>query len=894
MKTKFYIQLTNLKALALLAIFLFAGSAQLFSQTFDKNYQDGKLYLKYKDNISVNFNVRANNEVAIEEVPFIAALQPQYRVVSLERPFYLNNDHKLLRTLMVEIEDMTKIDEVMAELQKQPDLEYVEKVPMSYIDYVPNDSIYNMYNGPSRWSWHTDVIQGEKAWDISKGSADIKVAIVDNAVWAEHPDLAAKIVLQRDVYYNTGSSNPPAEGDPSDWSHGTHCAGLAAAITDNETGIASIGFNVSIIAIKAARNNAANGIAAGYPGIQYAANNGANVINMSWGGAGYSQSEQNMINTIHNMGIVLVAAAGNDDVATPHYPSGYNNVISVAATDSDDKKSWFSNFNTAVDVSSPGGSAIGGPSGLMSTTFNKTAYGYYDMMSGTSMASPVAAGLASLILSINPLLTPDQVKAIMKDNADNIDAINPDYVGQLGSGRINAFRSAANTPYQPTADLSTPITVILPGTEIVFADLSSGVPSSWTWTFEGGTPATSTQAEPGDIKYNTAGIFDVTLSVSNEFGESTIVLEDYITVTNAPKPYINFSANDSTPCIQSVVTLNDLSLYAPNVWQWAISPTSFEFVNGTSSTSQNPEIMFNVPGLYSVNFTASNSSGSSNMSVSDLINVYGAIPTYTVDMEDRTSGYFEIWDTIKSQSKIDAHAAFESDFGIHFHGDPVPTGWSGNPTSGTALQAWETNVAFHGKVTMCAVDGTGLDNIALMLDLRQTYSLGPRFSWFRVLVNGEQIPDVNGVMDFNPETAGADEWKRLTFDLSAYVGTYFDLTLQTATRFANKMQGQGDNVFIDNISITNTTDTRPILTSKSGFNVYPNPSEGMFSIAGSGIEGKYSLKVLSLLGNTVYITNGEANGKLTRSLDLRHLPAGIYVLNLTGDNQQLNQRIVIR
>ena len=894
MKTKFHPQLTTLKGLALLAIFLFAGTAQLFSQTFDRNYQDGKLYLKYKDDISINFNVRANNEVAIEEVPFIDALQSDYRVKSLERPFYLNNDHKLLRTLMVEIEDMTKIDEVIAELRKQTDLEYVEKVPMCYIDYVPNDSIYNMYNGPSKWSWHTDVIQAEKAWDISKGSADIKVAIVDNAVWAEHPDLASKIVLQRDVYYNTNSSSPPSTGDPFDWSHGTHCAGLAAAITDNETGIASIGFNVSIIAIKASRNNNPDGISSGYAGIQFAASNGANVINMSWGGSGYSQTEQNMVNTVTNMGIVLVAAAGNDNVSSPHYPSNYNNVISVAATDSDDKKAWFSNYSTNVSVSAPGGSGIPGPDGLMSTTFSKSAYGYYGLMSGTSMASPVAAGLAGLIFSINPDLTPAQVRAIMQDNADNIDEVNPDYVGLLGTGRINAFRSAANTPYQPTADLSTPITIIMPGTEISFTDLSLGVPSSWTWTFEGGTPATSTQPEPGLIKYNNAGIFNVTLSISNEFGESTVVLDDYITVTATPKPYINFNVSDTIPCIQSVIALNDLSLYEPNNWQWDITPTHFEFVNGTSSSSQNPEVKFNVPGLYTVSFTATNNNGSSNMIEPNLINVYGALPTYTVDMEDRTSGYFEIWDTVKSKSKIDAHGAFESNFGIHFQGDPIPTGWSGNPTSGTAAQAWESNVAFHGKVNMCSVDATGVENVVLSLDLRQTYSVGPRFSWFRVLVNGEQVPDENGVMDFNPATPGADEWQRLTFDLSAYAGTFFDLTLQTATRFADKMQGFGDNVYIDNISITNTTHTSPILTSAAGFSVYPNPSDGMFTIAGNGIEGKYNIKVISMMGNTVYSSNGEAKGRLTRPLNLRHLPAGVYVLNITGDNRQLNQRIVIR
>lgn len=893
MKTKFYTKNRTFLGIALLAIILFAGSIDLVAQTFDRNYQDGRLYFKYKDNVNVNINVRSDNSVAPEEIPFINSLRSEYTISKLERPFDLNQDSKLLRTFMIEIDDYSRIDELLNELKYQPDLEYVEKVPMDYISYVPNDSIYNVYNGPSQWNWHMDVIQAEKAWDISKGSADIKVAIVDNAVWADHPDLAAKIVLQRDTYYNNNSSNPPVTGNPDDWSHGTHCAGLAAAISDNGIGIASVGFNVSIIAVKAAQNTNPEGIY-GYPGIQWAANNGADVINMSWGGTGYSATNQNLINTIANMGVVLVAAAGNENTSTAHYPSGYNNVISVASSNSDDRKTDFSNFNATVDVSAPGGYCYPGPTGLLSTTWSTDTFGHYGLMYGTSMASPVAAGLAGLICSINPLLTPEQVTNIMKNTTDNIDELNPDYIGMIGTGRINAFRAAANTPYQPTAGFSTPVTTILPGTGIDFTDQSSGVPSTWTWTFQGGTPASSTQQHPANIVYNTAGVFDVTLVVTNEFGTNTLVLDNYVTVTASPLPYISFSVSDSMPCIQSEVTLNDQSLYNPTSWQWTITPGNYEFVNGTSSASQNPQVKFLVPGLYSVDFTATNNNGSSNINVTDLIDVYGAFPSYNVDLEDGTPGYFMVWDTIKSQSKIDARSANESNFGLHFHGDPVPTGWAGSSTSGTAAQAWESNLAFHGKASLCAVDATSMDNVALTLDLRQTFSLGPRFSWFRVLVNGEQVADQDGVLNFNPLTANQDPWRRLIFDLSAYAGTVFDITLQTATRFADKMQGEGDNVFIDNISITNTTQTKPASNLQKSFRIYPNPSDGRFTIALEKSKGAYSLKVVSLLGNVVYTYTGESNGTLLKTVDLSHLPAGVYLMSISDSQQQFNQRLVIR
>lgn len=895
MKTKPYTASFAARSVLMLFVLVLFAGMNLFGQTFDKYYQDGRIYFKFKDDVNLNIAVRSDNSVDFNQIPFVAALQSQYRLKEMSRPFYLNNDHKLLRTFMLEIADFDKINDVIQRLGMEQALEYVEKVPMDYIHYVPNDSLYNLYNGPNNWNWHLDVIQAEQAWDISKGSADIKVAIVDNAVWVNHPDLAGKIVAQRDTYYNTGDANPPTTGDPFDWSHGTHCAGLAAAITDNNIGVASIGYNVSIIAVKAANNTNANGIY-GYPGIQWAANNGADVISMSWGGPGYSATNQNLINSIYNMGIVLLASAGNDNVSTAHYPSGYNNVISIASTNSNDVKSDFSNFGTTVDLCAPGGYASPGPGGLLSTTFNTGTYGNYDLMAGTSMATPVASGLAGLILSINPALTPAQVETIMKNTADDVYAANPDYTGQLGSGRINAYRAAANTPFQPTANFSTPVTTILPGGGVNFTDLSTGVPSTWQWTFQGGTPATSTQQHPSNIKFNSPGVYDVTLTVTNAFGTNTLFLDDYITATNTPAPYIFVGVSDSSPCIFDEVTLSDNSLYNPNSWEWAITPETFSFVNGTSSTSQNPQISFSMPGAYSVSLTAANLHGAASGSYENLIYVNGAIPTFSVDMEDGTSGVFMVWDTIKSQSKIDVRSANQSNFGIHFHGDPVPTGWSGSPTSGTATQAWESNLAFHGKAYICGVDATGMGNVALQLDLKQTYSLGPKFSWFRVVANGEQVADLDGNTDFNPTTAAADEWRTLIFDLSAYAGQVFDIVLQSATRFSDKTQGEGDNVFIDNISITNTTPVKPASRPSSSFRVYPNPSDGLFTLNSPKLTGaEVSIRVTSLLGNVVYAEKvSGSNAGLLKTIDLSHLPAGIYLVSLSDGLQHLNQRIIIR
>lgn len=887
------LRLRSAVILIIISVVLTAGSS--YAQTVYSAYHDGRIYFKFRDNQAVNFTADENNIVDISEIPFVSALSSEFSLKELSRPFYLNNDSKLIRTLMLEFNDIDKVDQIIARLKMVPELEYVERVPYDRIYYTPNDSLYNLYNGPQNWNWHLERIQADQAWDISKGSSDIKVAIVDNAVWAEHPDLAGKIVAQRDTYYNTNSSNPPNSGDPMEWSHGTHCAGLAAGISDNNIGIASVGFNVSIIAVKASANNNSNSIY-GYTGIQWAANNGADVINMSWGGTGFSQTNQNLINSIANMGIVLVAAAGNDNVTTPHYPSAYANVISVASTDFDDVKSDFSNYATSVDVSAPGGSCPGGPAGLLSTTFNSATFGNYDLMEGTSMAAPVVSGLCGLLLSINPQLTIAEVESILESTADDIYDVNPNYTGLLGAGRINAYQAALHTPFEPTAGLMAEVTTILPGGNgLQFYDRSTGVPSTWAWTFEGGNPASSTSQEPLPVRYANPGVYDVSLTVTNDYGTNTIVMEDYITVTTTPVPYVMISASDTLPCISSQTVLSDESLYTPNAWEWSISPSSYELLNGTTLSSQNPEVKFMVPGAYTIGLTAWNSNGSASQSFADFIRVQGAVPSYSIDMEDGTAGFFTLWDTIKSQSAVDGRSASESLKSIHFHGDPVPTGWKGSPTAGTPAQAWVENRQFHGEANICGVDATGMENVALELDLRQTYSLGPRYSWFRVLVNGEQVANDEGVSDFNPVTTGDDPWTRHTFDLTAYAGGIFDITLQACNRFSYHVQGEGDNVFIDNISILNTTSVAKVPESRESVQVYPNPSEGRFNVAVNGPKGEINLKVYSLLGNVVYSSlRNQSGGNFTRQLDLSGIPSGMYILSVETGNKTTNQRILIR
>ncbi|MBZ0200219.1 MAG: S8 family peptidase, partial [Ignavibacteriaceae bacterium] len=223
--------------------------------------------------------------------------------------------------------------------------------------------------------------------------------------------------------------NNPME-DRSD--HGTHVAGISSAVTDNGIGVASIGFKTKIMAVKTSQDNYRNSsgqpyIAFGYEGIKYAADNGCKVINCSWGGGGYSVFGQEMIDYAVSKGALVVTAAGNSNSSSPFYPAAYKGVLSVASTDQGDLKSGFSNYGITVDVSAPG-------SGILSTWMNDT----YTTLSGTSMASPLTAGLAALVFAQFPAYNPLQVGEQIRVTSDDINQSNPNYQNLLGRGRINA------------------------------------------------------------------------------------------------------------------------------------------------------------------------------------------------------------------------------------------------------------------------------------------------------------------------------------------------------------------------------------------------------------------------------------------------------------------------
>ena len=269
---------------------------------------------------------------------------------------------------------------------------YAEKKELHKTCLTPNDTYFT--NSFNNGMWCLFQVNAPEAWDISVGDANIVVAVTDDAIQVNHPDLVNKIVPGRDVVDN---DNDPSPCIGNDGFHGSHVSGTVGAETNNNLGVASIGYNISVMPIKIG-NCSTGALTGGYDGIIWAADNGADAINMSWGGGGVSTYGQNVCNYAWNAGVILIAAAGNDNSSQQFYPAAYNNVVSVAATTNGDAKSSFSQYGTWIDVSAPGSSILSTDAGTA-----------YQFLQGTSMASPMVAGLVGLMISHAPSATPQDI-----------------------------------------------------------------------------------------------------------------------------------------------------------------------------------------------------------------------------------------------------------------------------------------------------------------------------------------------------------------------------------------------------------------------------------------------------------------------------------------------------
>ncbi len=406
------------------------------------------------------------------------------------------------------------IREVRAAYENLPEVEEVRLVDICkmYDAFLPNDpSLASQWYLRNMTLGNGDV-RALGGWNESLGDSNVVICILDSGVDWHHPDLGGPhpdkvngaMWTNWTEYYGTAGVDDDGNGkvddfrgwdfvnlspsagwpdedvqtadnDPMDYgSHGTNCAGMAAGMTNNGIGIAGTAPGCKIMAVRcgympAGSNQGVVRMDYVSAGMLYAINNGADIINCSWGSSSYLSFA---VDAVQNAGGLIITAAGNDDSdSDPSYLSTRSGVLSVAATGSADAKAVFSNYGAWVEISAPGVSIY------TTAYFSDTDTHGYASVQGTSFSSPITCGSAALIWSARPGLTASQVASTLTSSADNIDAVNPLYIGKMGAGRVNLLKALGDnvqrfpqefpTLYDALNSAASGDTIAIVGTELL-------------------------------------------------------------------------------------------------------------------------------------------------------------------------------------------------------------------------------------------------------------------------------------------------------------------------------------------------------------------------------------------------------------------------------------------
>jgi subtilisin family serine protease len=372
----------------------------------------------------------------------------------------------------------TDVTAIRDALRDDPDVDHTDAIAPGETltpQFTPRDPAWNAaatLTTGEQAQWHLAKANFPAAWDKSTG-AGASIGIIDSEFDTSHPDLQAKVrnpynVASGSADYHTGNVMAASSAEL----HGTHVAGIAAAVTDNGVGVSGGGFDATFVPVKIATSfNPGNGnpvdsnfVADLTEALGYMANQSVGVVSMSLGGTRPHQPLADAIAAVRAKGITVLAAAGNFQQTNPNaliYPGSYPGVVAVGNTQADDTIAPSSSNGNWVDVSAPG-------TNIFSTwdardpqlSFNGSP-GNYQVETGTSMATPLVAGLVALMKSARPDLSPDEVEAILKGTSRDLGSAGPD--PQFGAGRIDASAAvSAAIAYVRPAPPAAPTPIVTP------------------------------------------------------------------------------------------------------------------------------------------------------------------------------------------------------------------------------------------------------------------------------------------------------------------------------------------------------------------------------------------------------------------------------------------------
>jgi subtilisin family serine protease len=393
---------------------------------------EGRTRYFLPDEVTVRFRPGVGREAAEGHIARLGA-----RVLREQRtPGYYTLQVPEGRGLFATIRDLAALDDVLFAEPSEPSFDDAFASP-------PQDPGFPLQWALQNTGQRVRALRGTpgcdvralEAWAVTRGDPEVVVAVIDTGADLAHPDLAPNLVPRGEEDWDFADSGDPSPADEHVTSHGTHVAGTAAA-AGNAIGVSGVAPACRIMPLRIDlgtgmsqnRADAINYVAAhagAHPERRY-------VLNCSWGTSGDHAGVRDAIGAAVAANALVVFAAGNsgaDIDVIRQYPALYPDVVAVAATDRNDRKTWFSNYGPSVDVAAPGANIYA------------TIRGGYGYQEGTSMAAPHVAGVAALAWSANRALTNAQVRAVVEGSCDDIAAANPGLDGLLGRGRVNALRA---------------------------------------------------------------------------------------------------------------------------------------------------------------------------------------------------------------------------------------------------------------------------------------------------------------------------------------------------------------------------------------------------------------------------------------------------------------------
>lgn len=378
----------NITTLIIFSILFISNTQSVFSVEESNDLGGNRVIVKFHSIIPNYFRERAVRKLGLK----------------------LDEKLKLKNTFSIEVPENNQT-EIIGKLADNFIIDYVEKDYRAEALYIPDDPLYDQ-------QWGMQRIEMDGAWEVTQGSSEVDIAIIDTGINTDHPDLLGKV----SVSVNCTLSGCQETNYTGSNGHATHVAGIASAITNNSIGVSGVAGGADIMSVKVLDESGAGYYSWIANGIVWATDNGAEVINLSLGGRFSSITLMNAIKYAWDKGVVIVAAAGNDGRYLFTYPAYYPEVIAVGAVNENDERAYFSNYGSWVDITAPGVDIL------------STENGDYVYRSGTSMATPFVTGVAALVISQNPNWDNNNVREQIEITADEISGTG----FYFQNGRVNA------------------------------------------------------------------------------------------------------------------------------------------------------------------------------------------------------------------------------------------------------------------------------------------------------------------------------------------------------------------------------------------------------------------------------------------------------------------------